>query len=365
MEKSEVENRDVDLSIVVPLYNEEQCVAPLLDAIAAVHDEQTESQSTSVRGTIASLVSQPALTNWEVILVDDGSSDQTYNNAIDVSSRLNLPVTTISLQRNFGQTAAMQAGIDAARGGLIVTLDGDLQNDPADIPMMVEHLQANDLDLLVGRRANRKDAVLLRLIPSWLANRLIARVTGVNIRDYGCSLKVYRTSVIRQIRLLGEMHRFIPAWVASVTSPSRIGEVDVRHHARQYGTSKYGITRTFRVILDLMSVLFFMKYRARPGHFFGSLGLIVGAIGAVMLGTSFVAKFVLGQDIGSRPMLLIGAIASLASVQLIAFGILAEMISRIYHESAGKTTYVVRQTNRSGHDQSSDSGITHQLRRAG
>ncbi len=281
----------------------------------------------------------------EIILVDDGSTDRTVERAVAASSTIPIPVRVISLQRNFGQTAAMQAGIDASSGRLIATLDGDLQNDPADIPMMVEHLEASGLDLLVGRRKNRQDGMFLRLIPSWIANRLIARVTGVKISDYGCSLKIYRSSVIKQVRLMGEMHRFIPAWVALVTHPSRIGEIDVRHRAREYGTSKYGISRTIRVILDLMSVLFFMRFRARPGHFFGTVGLVIGMFGAVMLGSLLVAKYGLGQDIGTRPMLIVGSLAMLSSVQFICFGIMAEMLSRVYYESTDKATYVTREVH--------------------
>ncbi|GAA5508260.1 glycosyltransferase family 2 protein [Novipirellula caenicola] len=312
----------IQLSIVIPLYNEEESVGPL---IAALKETFAEEPS-----------------RLEIILVDDGSIDQTYSNATAAADASGLPIHIVSLYRNFGQTAAMQAGIDAAQGRLIATLDGDLQNDPADIPKMVAHLEANQLDLLVGRRKKRQDGFLLRLVPSWIANRLIAKVTGVQIRDYGCSLKIYRASVIKQVKLIGEMHRFIPAWVAAVTHPSRISEIEVRHQARQYGSSKYGISRTIRVVLDLLSVLFFMKYRARPGHFFGSVGLFVGAIGMLMLGSLGVAKFAFGQDIGTRPMLLIGTIATLSSLQLICFGVMAEMLSRIYYQSSSQPGYFTR-----------------------
>ena len=193
--------------------------------------------------------------------------------ALEGANDFEYSIKVVQLQRNFGQTAAMQAGIDTAAGEIIVTLDGDLQNDPADIPRMIAHLQEHDLDLLVGWRARRKDKLILRKIPSWIANRLIGKITGVRLHDYGCSLKVYRTTVIKQVRLLGEMHRFIPAWVAAVVPSSRIGEIEVSHHARVHGQSKYGISRSIRVILDLLSVLFFMRYRARPGHFFGTIGL--------------------------------------------------------------------------------------------
>ena len=324
-----------ELSVVVPLYNEEESVGHLVAAICDAH-EQAEA---------AAKQNGQAVT-WELILVDDGSTDSTVQAANEACAEISLPTRVVTMNRNFGQTAAMQAGIDAACGELIATLDGDLQNDPADIPRMVDHLRANDLDLLVGKRAKRKDGLILRLIPSWIANRLIAKVTGVRIRDYGCSLKIYRASIIRQISLLGEMHRFIPAWIASVTHPSRIGEIDVNHSPRQFGQSKYGISRTIRVILDLVSVLFFLKYRARPGHFFGTVGLAVGAVGVVMMGIVMFSKLVVGEDIGTRPMFLLGGLAMLSSLQLICFGVLAEMLTRIYFDSSNNSTYSVRETHR-------------------
>ncbi|WP_145171811.1 glycosyltransferase family 2 protein [Rubripirellula lacrimiformis] len=316
----------VDLSIIVPLYNESESVGPLV--------AQIEAALTSAAKSVG---------RAEIVLVDDGSTDGTYAVAAKVSESVATETRVVSLRRNFGQTAAMQAGIDASRGRIVATIDGDLQNDPADIPRMVQHLEDNGLDLLCGRRERRKDAFLLRKIPSWIANRLISRVTGVKISDYGCSLKIYRGEVIRDVQLVGEMHRFIPAWVAKITSPDRIGEIGVRHHARQFGQSKYGISRTFRVVLDLLSVLFFMRYRARPGHFFGSIGLVLAAIGTAMLSIVGFAKFGLGQDIGNRPMLIVGAFALCTAVQLIAIGILAEMVSRIYMELPGQGNYIVRQ----------------------
>ena len=349
----ELLSSDVELSVVVPLLNEEESVAQLLkrleDALLPLHQAWKDRAATDhwPRLSEGKFPEGKRGTGCEIILVDDGSTDRTFDRAIEVSGTLAVPVRVVSLQRNFGQTAAMQAGIDAAQGRLIATLDGDLQNDPADLPMMVDYLEANGLDLLCGRRKNRQDGMFLRLIPSWIANRLIARVTGVRISDYGCSLKVYRGSIIKQVRLMGEMHRFIPAWVSLVTHPSRIGEIDVRHQAREFGKSKYGISRTIRVVLDLMSVLFFMRFRARPGHFFGVVGMIVGMIGAGMLASLVVAKYGLGQDIGTRPMLIVGSLAMLSSVQFVCFGIMAEMLTRVYHESGGRMTYVVRQLHRS------------------
>ena len=310
-----------DLSLVVPIFNEEGSVGPLIERVAEA------------------MLSYQA--GWELILVDDGSTDATIAKARAYLSRPGLDLKIVALQRNFGQTAAMQAGIDAAKGRLIATLDGDLQNDPKDIPMMVSELERRELDLLVGWRKNRKDGLFLRKVPSWIANRLIGKITGVRLHDYGCSLKIYRSSVIKQVKLMGEMHRFIPAWVAGVVPSTRIGEMAVTHHARQFGASKYGISRTFRVILDLLSVMFFMRYKARPGHFFGSLGLGLGAFAAFILFYLFVDKFIFGNDIGTRPMLMVGVVLLLSSVQMITTGILAEMIARLYYRDEQTPNYIV------------------------
>lgn len=309
----------VELSLVVPLFNEEESVGPLIEQIVASMSGYAE--------------------RWELILVDDGSTDATVLKAKASLARPDLELRIVELQRNFGQTAAMQAGITHARGRLIATLDGDLQNDPKDIPLMVAELVRRELDLLVGWRQNRQDGLVLRKIPSWIANRLIGRITGVRLHDYGCSLKVYRASVIKQVKLMGEMHRFIPAWVAGVVPSSRIGEMPVTHHARQHGVSKYGISRTFRVILDLLAVMFFMRFRARPGHFFGSLGLGLGALSGLILFYLAVDKFIFGNDIGTRPLLMVGIMLFLSSVQLITTGILSELITRTETDAP---TYIVR-----------------------
>ena len=311
------------LSLVVPLYNEQDNLVPLVRRVGE-----------SLQGYGGT---------YELILVDDGSSDDTIKIARDCAADASYPIKLVELQRNFGQTAAMQAGIDASQGELIVTLDGDMQNDPVDIPRMVEALLERDLDLLVGWREKRQDKLLMRKIPSWIANRLIGKITGVKIHDYGCSLKVYRASVIKQVKLLGEMHRFIPAWVAAVVPARRIGEMPVTHHPRLHGESKYGISRSIRVILDLLSVLFFMKYRARPGHFFGTIGLVVGLLGGLILVYLGIDKFILGNDIGTRPIFLIGVVLVITSFQFITTGILAEMMSRTYYESGNTTHYVVRE----------------------
>ena len=352
----------VDLSVVVPLYNESESVPELLrsldETLGPLHEQAMQGLDHAHEGVTDRKVREQGMT-CEIVLVDDGSRDSTYQVARHHGELVSVPVQIVSLQRNFGQTAAMQAGIDHSAGEMIATMDGDLQNDPADLPMMVDQFRERGLDLLCGRRKKRQDGMLLRLIPSWIANRLIAKVTGVKISDNGCSLKVYRGSIIKQVRLMGEMHRFIPAWVSQVTHPSNIGEVDVRHHARQFGQSKYGISRTIRVVLDLMAVLFFMRFRARPGHFFGVVGMAIGSIGMFMLGSLLIAKYGFGEDIGTRPMLIVGALAMLSSVQFICFGILAEMLTRIYHESGNRTTYVVRNT--SSHHHAADSGVNKSL----
>jgi glycosyltransferase involved in cell wall biosynthesis len=310
------------LSIVVPLYNEEDNVAPLLQG---VHE--------ALAG-----YGHP----WELILVDDGSSDRTAERAAGAAREYGLHVRLIELTRNFKQTAAMQAGVDAARGEVIVTMDGDLQNDPVDIPRLVARLLNEDLDLVAGWRRDRQDPLLRRKLPSRIANRLIARLTGVRLKDYGCSLKAFRASVIKNVRLYGEMHRFIPAWLATVTTPRRIAQEPVCHHARATGVSKYGLSRTFRVVLDLVAVYFFMRFRARPGHFFGGIGLALTGVSALALAWLFWVKFGLGENIGSRPLFLAGIGGMIAGLHFITTGVLAEIMARIYFESGTARLYLAR-----------------------
>ncbi|WP_295428992.1 glycosyltransferase family 2 protein [uncultured Thiodictyon sp.] len=302
------------LSVVIPLFDEVDNVAPLL---ARVHQGLADYGG-----------------DWELICVDDGSRDGTGARLMQEAARHGPHVRVIRLRRNFGQTAAMQAGFEAARGVLIATLDGDLQNDPADIPRLVEELLARDLDLLQGWRRHRQDALVLRKVPSRIANALIGRVTGVALHDYGCSLKVYRAEVVRELTLLGEMHRFIPVWMAGVTAPSRIGETEVSHQARRFGTSKYGISRTFRVILDLLSAFFFLRFGSRPGHFFGSIGILFGTIGGAMMAWLLVVKFGQGENIGQRPLLFISILFLVAAVQFLTTGVLAELMIRTFYASS-------------------------------
>lgn len=310
------------LSVVIPMYNEIDNVEPM---VARVHRGLADYQG-----------------DWELICVDDGSRDGTGERLAQVAERYGRHVRVIRLRRNFGQTAAMQAGFDAARGALIATLDGDLQNDPADIPRMVDELLKRDLDLLQGWRRKRQDDLVMRKIPSRIANKLIGKVTGVSLHDYGCSLKVYRAEVIREVTLLGEMHRFIPVWVAGVTAPSRIGESEVTHQARQFGTSKYGISRTFRVLLDLLSAFFFLRFGSRPGHFFGSIGLVFGVIGSLMMAYLMIIKFGAGEDIGGRPLLFVAILCLVASAQFLTTGVLSELMMRTFYASSEHTYHRVR-----------------------
>jgi len=309
------------LSIVVPLYNEELNIEPLITRV--------DEAMASYQG------------GWELILINDGSSDNTRKTLDASVARHGTHIRPIHLQRNFGQTAAMQAGIDAARGDVIATMDGDLQNDPVDIPRLVDRLFKEDLDMVAGWRKDRKDKLILRKIPSMIANRLIGKITRVTMHDYGCSLKVYRAHIIKSVKLYGEMHRFIPAWVAMQTSPDRIKEEVVTHHARQFGESKYGISRTFRVVLDLLSVFFFMRFNARPGHFFGKIGLYVGTAGLLILIYLSGLKIFTGAEIGSRPLLMLGILLIVMSVQFLTTGILSELIIRMYYESGEKKSYVI------------------------
>ncbi len=306
------------LSVVVPMYNEEELAADLVFAV------------------------QGALQNyafaWELIVVDDGSSDATWVHLNNAAKQVGVHVRLIRLLRNFKQTAAMQAGIDAARGDVIVTMDGDLQNDPKDIPALVEKLLAEDLDMVAGWRQKRQDGFWLRKLPSHIANRLIRNVSGLHFQDLGCSLKAFRASVLRQVRLYGEMHRFIPAWLATVTSPQRMAEVPVSHYPRTKGQSKYGLSRTFRVLLDLLSIHYFLRFGSRPGHFFGGLGSIVTGIGLFILTYLGILKF-LGESIGNRPLMFLGFFAVVSGLQLLTTGVIAEILMRTYYDAGKFNSY--------------------------
>ncbi len=270
--------------------------------------------------------------SFELLAVDDGSTDGSAARLRELAAATPW-LRPVFLARNYGQSSALQAGFDRVRGRYVVTLDADLQNEPDDIPLLLERLEVDpDVDMVSGWRKDRQDAELSRKLPSRIANRLISRATGVYLHDYGCALKAYRRPIIDRLRLYGELHRFIPSLAKE--AGARITEVPVRHHARTRGVSKYGIDRTFRVILDLILVVFFMRYRQRPLHAFGGLGLWLAAPGVLMLGWLFVLKL-FGEDIGGRPLLLVGVMLVLMGVQLIAAGLIGELLTRIYHEAGG------------------------------
>ncbi|MCU0529238.1 MAG: glycosyltransferase family 2 protein [Cyanobium sp. Prado107] len=312
----------MDLSVVVPLYNEEQSLSPLVHQVLA-----------AVR---------PLGLNFELVLVDDGSRDGTAAELKRLQAEVP-ELVAVLLRRNYGQTAAMAAGFDASCGRVIVTLDGDLQNDPGDIPLLLERLQEG-YDLVSGWRHRRQDASLSRLLPSLVANRLIGRVTGLRLHDYGCSLKAYRREVIEDLNLYGELHRFLPALAA--IEGARITEVQVNHHARRFGQSKYGIDRTFRVLMDLLTVWFMKRFLTRPMHVFGLGGLVAMGAGLLISLWLVAEKLLLGMELGDRPLLLVALISFLTGVQLFCFGLLAELQMRTYHESQGRPIYRIRDTLR-------------------
>ncbi len=285
--------------------------------------------------------------SYEIICVDDGSTD----GSTDLLKQLvhfRTDLRAVILRRNYGQTAAMAAGFSHARGRAIITLDGDLQNDPADIPLLLAKLEEG-YDLVCGWRKKRQDAALTRLLPSKIANWLIGRVTGVKLHDYGCSLKAYRAELVADMNLYGELHRFLPA--LAFIEGARITEIPVRHHARRFGKSKYGLWRTFRVVMDMMTIWFMQKFLTKPMHVFGLFGLISLLLGlAIGLHLTFV-KFILGASIGNRPLLILCIVLLLAGVQLFSFGLLAELLMRTYHESQGRPIYRVREVVEPGSEE--------------
>ena len=310
-----------ELSIVVPLFNEEESLPLLVEKLL--------------------LALRPLGRSFELVLVDDGSSDRTAD-VLRQQAAGAPELVAVLLRRNYGQTAAMAAGFDASRGRLIVTLDGDLQNDPADIPMLLGRLEEG-YDLVSGWRHQRQDHAVSRLLPSKIANALIARVTGVRLHDYGCSLKAYRRELVEDMNLYGELHRFLPA--LAFIEGARIAEVKVNHNARQFGQSKYGIDRTFRVLMDLFTVWFMKRFLTRPMYVFGFGGLSAMGIGA-LLSAYLLAVKLGGAEIGNRPLLLVAVLALITGVQLFCFGLLSEVQMRTYHESQGRPIYRIRETLR-------------------
>ena len=308
----------VDLSVVIPLYNEAPNIPELYRELRSALEATGRT--------------------YEIILVDDGSTDETY--ALIEGLHADDPlVVVVQLRRNFGQTAAFAAGFAKARGQMIVTLDGDLQNDPSDIAPLLAKLDEG-YDIVCGWRQDRKDPWLTKVLPSKIANWLISVTTGVHLHDYGCSLKVLRSEVVKPLRLYGELHRFIPA-IASEQGV-RIAELVVNHRPRQHGLSKYGLSRTVRVVFDLVTVKFLLSYSTRPLQMFGPLGLVLGLAGVAVVGYLGYIRLFAGQSIGERPLLLLGILMLSTGVQLITIGLLAELQARTYHESQGKPIYVVR-----------------------
>ena len=321
-----------DLSVVIPLRNE----APNLRTL---HRELSQSLGDWGRP-------------YELLLIDDGSTDDTFPILSDLHAG-DPRVRVVRLRRNFGQTAAFAAGFARARGRIVVTSDGDLQNDPRDIPALVARLEEGN-DIVCGWRRARKDPWLTRRLPSMLANGLISRITGVRLHDYGCSLKAFRSEVIRPLRLYGEMHRFIPA-IASEQGV-RIAEMVVNHRPRRFGRSNYGLSRTVRVVLDLFTVKFLLSYATRPLQMFGPPGLLMGLAGVVIIAYLGYVRLFDGQAIGDRPLLLLGILLAFGGLQLVTLGLLAELQARTYHESQNKPIYVVREVLESADADASGGG---------
>jgi glycosyltransferase involved in cell wall biosynthesis len=303
-----------ELSVVITVMDEQDNIQPLLE---------------SVRNALKGI-------DYEVVLVDDGSSDKTKQQILEHADERTI---LVELRKNYGQSTAMTAGIDYSHGKYVALLDGDLQNDPSDIPMMLELLKKEDWDVVAGNRKNRKDGFILRKLPSRIANALIRRMTGVYIKDYGCTLKVFKREIAEELGLYGELHRFIP--VLAKLQGARITQVDVKHHPRIYGKSKYGINRTFKVMSDLILLVFFRKYLQKPMHLFGTIGFISFGLGALINIYLLVLK-IMGHDIWGKPMLILGLILLLGGIQFITIGIIADINIRTYFESQNKKTYNVR-----------------------
>lgn len=303
------------LSVVVCVYNEELNVKPLVQQISDALKDY----------------------DYEIVYVDDGSTDDTVKNLKAIPHPT---LKVVEFRKNYGQSLALMAGIDYATGDYIITMDGDLQNDPSDIPMMLDTLQEGDWDLVVGLRKNRQDGMVLRKIPSNIANWIIRTSSGVKMKDYGCALKVFRAEIAKDMGLYGELHRFIP--VLASLEGARITQVDVKHHARQFGTSKYGLGRTLKVVSDLLLMLFFKKYMQKPMHLFGNWGVLLFGLGAIINLYLLFLKIGLGQDIWGKPLLILGLMLVVAGIQLITMGIVIEIQMRTYFESQQKRPYKVR-----------------------
>jgi glycosyltransferase involved in cell wall biosynthesis len=319
----------MDLSIIIPIFNEAENIGPLYAQLKAVLEGLGRS--------------------YEIIAVDDGSSDRSFAILQDLCTE-DGHLKVIRFRRNFGQTAAFAAGFDHSQGEVVITMDADLQNDPADIPLLLAKVDEG-FDVVSGWRVDRQDPFLSRRLPSMIANGLISQVTGVHLHDYGCSLKAYRREVVKGVQLYGELHRFIPA-LSSWMGVS-VAEVPVRHHARRFGKSKYGISRTIRVILDLITVRFLLSYSTRPIQIFGGLGALSFGLGTAFGVYLAFVKLVLGQDIGTRPLLQLAVLLMLVGVQLVSMGLLGELVVRVYYEAQGKRIYMVKELLENKRDEES------------
>jgi glycosyltransferase involved in cell wall biosynthesis len=311
----------MNLSIIVPVYDEEETILLLHHAVAEAM--------------------QPMQEEWELILVDDGSKDGSFTKLEEIFEKDPQHVRVIGLRRNFGQTAAIAAGIDHAKGEIIVLMDADLQNDPQDIPLLLEKIYSG-YDVVSGWRVKRKDTFITRTLPSLFANKLISVVTGVHLHDYGCTLKAYRREVITGFRLYGEMHRFIPVYANSVGA--KIMEIPVRHHPRKYGKAKYGLERTIKVILDLFTVKFLNSYANKPIYLFGGTGILIMGISSLILLYLFFRRIFFSVSVIASPLFMISSMFFILGFQSILMGLIAELLVRTYHEAQHKPTYTIRNT---------------------
>lgn len=303
------------LSLVICVFNEEPNIKPLSDQIKAALNNY----------------------NFEAIFVDDGSTDKTREEILKINDDR---FVLVELKRNYGQSSALQAGIDQAQGEYVVLLDGDLQNDPADVPMMLKMMEEEEWDMVAGVRANRKDGMFLRKVPSKIANYMIRKSTGIYMKDLGCTLKIFTSEIIKSIHIYGELHRYIPALV-TLEGATKITQVDVNHRPREFGASKYNLSRTTRVMSDLILMVFFKKYLQRPMHFFGSIGIVTLGIGILINFYLLVLKL-LGNNIWGKPLILLGILMVMGGIQFITTGIIAELQMRTYFESQNKKPYRVK-----------------------
>lgn len=303
------------LSLVICVFNEEPNIKPLSEQIKEALKDY----------------------DFEAIFVDDGSTDNTRREIKNINDERFI---LVELKRNYGQSSALQAGIDQAEGEYVVLLDGDLQNDPADVPMMLKMMEEEEWDMVAGVRANRKDGMFLRKVPSKIANYLIRKSTGIHMKDLGCTLKIFTKETIKSIHIYGELHRYIPALI-TLEGATKITQVDVNHRPRRFGTSKYNLSRTTRVLSDLILMVFFKKYLQRPMHFFGGIGIITLGIG-VLINLYMLLLKILGHDIWGKPLLLLGILLVLGGIQFITTGIVAELQMRTYFESQHKKPYRIK-----------------------